>query len=63
MIVSSLIGTRRSCSIRLKNIEETEKAKRVLFEAKSAKKEEDEFAADRCKLLHRTDTLTKMGLT
>ena len=61
MVVKSLIGTRRSYSIRLKNIEETEKAKRVLFEAKSAKKEEDEFAADRCNFLHRTNTLTKNG--
>lgn len=38
-------------SIRLRNIEETEKAKRALFEAKRNKgKEEEEFAADRCKI-------------
>lgn len=35
-------------SIRLKNIEETEKAKRVLYEERqAASKEEDEFASDR----------------
>ena len=35
--------------MRLRNIEDTEKAKRELFEAKQAAVEEEEvFAADRC---------------
>jgi hypothetical protein len=36
------------CSTRLRNIEDTEKAKRVLFEDKAKGEEEDTFAADRC---------------
>ena len=38
------------CSIKLKNIEQTEKAKRALIEARrnANKEEEAAFAADRC---------------
>lgn len=39
------------CSTRLRNIEDTEKAKRVLFEDKAKGEEEDTFAADRCESL------------
>lgn len=50
VVVRNLLIVHDFNSIRLKNIEETEKAKRILFEEKQKGTEEDNFAADRCKI-------------